>query len=59
VASPWWTPAACSASGAAHQVGGSRQQVNRILAALDEAGAIERLGHRITAIRPHLLAVDE
>ena len=43
----------------AHQVGGSRQQVNRILAALDDAGAIERVGHRITAIRPHLLAADD
>ena len=43
----------------ARQVGGSRQQVNRILAALDGAGAIERMGHRIVAVRPHLLAVEE
>lgn len=39
----------------AHQVGGSRQQVNRILAVLDGTGAITRHGHRIIAIRPHLL----
>jgi CRP-like cAMP-binding protein len=43
----------------ARQVGGSRQQVNRILAALDGAGAIERMGHRIVAVRPDLLAVEE
>jgi CRP/FNR family cyclic AMP-dependent transcriptional regulator len=43
----------------ATQVGGSRQQVNRILAGLESAGAIERQGHRIVRVRPHLLAVDE
>jgi CRP-like cAMP-binding protein len=43
----------------ARQVGGSRQQVNRILAALDGIGAIERRGQRLVAIRPALLAVDE
>jgi CRP/FNR family cyclic AMP-dependent transcriptional regulator len=43
----------------ARQVGGSRQHVNRILAALDGAGAIERRGQRIVAVRPQLLAFDE
>jgi CRP/FNR family transcriptional regulator, cyclic AMP receptor protein len=39
----------------AHQVGGSRQQVNRILMALEASGAIQRTAHRIVAIRPELL----
>ncbi|MDQ1629487.1 MAG: family transcriptional regulator, cyclic receptor protein [Actinomycetota bacterium] len=39
----------------ARQVGGSRQQVNRILMNLEEAGSIERLGHRIVSIRPNAL----
>jgi CRP-like cAMP-binding protein len=39
----------------ARQVGGSRQQVNRILAALEATGAIERTGSRIVAVRPELL----
>jgi CRP/FNR family transcriptional regulator, cyclic AMP receptor protein len=39
----------------ARQVGGSRQQVNRILVALDSFGAIQRLGHRVVAVRPDLL----
>lgn len=43
----------------ARQVGGSRQQVNRILAALDGSGAIVREGHRIVAVRPDLLAVTQ
>jgi CRP-like cAMP-binding protein len=43
----------------ARQVGGSRHQVNRILAELGGAGAIERRGQRIVAIRPALLAFDE
>jgi CRP-like cAMP-binding protein len=43
----------------ARQVGGSRQQVNRVLAGLDGTGAIERRGQRIVAVRPALLAFDE
>jgi len=39
----------------ARLVGGSRQQVNRILADLEASGAIHRAGPRITAIRPDLL----
>lgn len=39
----------------ARHVGGSRQQVNRILMGLEAAGSIERLGHRIVGIRPELL----
>ena len=36
----------------AHQVGGSRQQVNRILMALEATGAIKREGHRIVGDPP-------
>jgi CRP/FNR family transcriptional regulator, cyclic AMP receptor protein len=39
----------------ARQVGGSRQQINRILMDLEAAGSIERLGHRIVGVRPGLL----
>jgi CRP-like cAMP-binding protein len=42
----------------ARQVGGSRQQVNRILASLETTGAIERRGRRIVAVRPVLLAAE-
>jgi CRP/FNR family transcriptional regulator, cyclic AMP receptor protein len=42
----------------ARLVGGSRQQVNRILMGLEAAGSIERLGHRIVGIRPELLLTD-
>jgi CRP/FNR family cyclic AMP-dependent transcriptional regulator len=42
----------------ARLVGGSRQQVNRILMGLEAAGSIERLGHRIVGIRPELLRSD-
>lgn len=42
----------------ARVVGGSRQQVNRILMGLEAAGSIERLGHRIVGIRPELLLTD-
>ena len=42
----------------ARQVGGSRQQVNRILASLETTGAIQRRGRRIVAVRPVLLAAD-
>ena len=42
----------------ARQVGGSRQQINRILMALEADGSIERLGHRVIGIRPDLLAAD-
>jgi CRP/FNR family transcriptional regulator, cyclic AMP receptor protein len=37
-------------------VGGSRQQVNRIIVALERAGAIHRVGSRIVAISPERLA---
>lgn len=43
----------------ARQVGGSRQQVNRILMGLESAGSIERLGHRIVGIRPDRLYSDD
>ena len=43
----------------ARQVGGSRQQVNRALAALDAAGAIRRQGRRIVAVRLELLATGD
>jgi CRP-like cAMP-binding protein len=43
----------------ARQVGGSRQQVNRILADLGAAGALSRRGRRIVAIRPALLRFDD
>lgn len=39
----------------ARQIGGSRQQVNRILVGLEAAGSIERMGHRIVGVRPELL----
>jgi CRP/FNR family cyclic AMP-dependent transcriptional regulator len=42
----------------ARRVGGSRQQVNRVLMALETSGSIKRLGHRVTAVRPDLLVVD-
>jgi CRP-like cAMP-binding protein len=42
----------------ARQVGGSRQQVNRILASLEATGAIQRRGRRIVEVRPVLLATD-
>jgi CRP-like cAMP-binding protein len=42
----------------ARQIGGSRQQVNRILMDLEAAGSIERLGHRIVGVRPELLYSD-
>jgi len=37
-------------------VGGSRQSVNRIIVELESAGAIMRVGTRIAAVRPDLLA---
>lgn len=43
----------------ARQVGGSRQQVNRVLMALEAAGSIERRGHRIVGIRPERLYSDD
>ena len=39
----------------ARQVGGSRQQVNRILMDLEAPGSIQRLGHRIVGVRPDRL----
>jgi CRP-like cAMP-binding protein len=42
----------------ARQVGGSRQQVNRILMALEADGSIQRLGHRLTAVCPDRLVAD-
>ena len=42
----------------ARQVGGSRQQINRILMDLEAAGAIARSGHRIVGIRTDLLSSD-
>jgi CRP-like cAMP-binding protein len=39
----------------ARQVGGSRQQVNRVLMRLEAAGSIQRSGHRIVGIRPERL----
>lgn len=39
----------------ARLVGGSRQQVNRVIVALEAAGAIERTGSRIVSVRPDLL----
>jgi CRP/FNR family cyclic AMP-dependent transcriptional regulator len=41
----------------ARLVGGSRQQVNRVIVALEREGAIERRGFRIVAVRPDLLGV--
>ena len=43
----------------ARQIGGSRQQVNRVLMGLEADGSIERLGHRIVAIRPDRLYSTE
>jgi CRP/FNR family cyclic AMP-dependent transcriptional regulator len=42
----------------ARQLGGSRQQVNRVLMSFEEAGSIERLGHRIVGVRPELLSSE-
>jgi CRP/FNR family transcriptional regulator, cyclic AMP receptor protein len=39
----------------ARLVGGSRQQVNRIIVALEREGALERRGARIVAVRPDRL----
>lgn len=39
----------------ARQIGGSRQQVNRVLMNLESDGSIERMGHRIVGIRPDRL----
>jgi CRP-like cAMP-binding protein len=41
----------------AQRVGGSRQHVNRVILALESAGAITRRGTRIVAVRPDLLAM--
>jgi len=43
----------------ARQIGGSRQQVNRVLMSLEAAGSISRCGHRIVAIRPQRLYTDD
>ncbi len=43
----------------ARQVGGSRQQVNRVLMSLEADGSIERLGHRIVGIRPERLYSED
>lgn len=37
-------------------VGGSRQQVNRVIVSLEASGAIQRIGSRIVAVRPDQLA---
>jgi CRP/FNR family transcriptional regulator, cyclic AMP receptor protein len=39
----------------AAMVGGSRQQVNRVIVSLERRGAIRRHGSRIVAVRPDLL----
>ena len=44
-----------SQSELARLVGGSRQQVNRILVALTKEGAIDRVGSRIVSVRPDRL----
>ena len=44
-----------SQSELARLVGGSRQQVNRVIVALEANGAIERVGARIVSVRPDLL----
>jgi CRP-like cAMP-binding protein len=36
-------------------VGGSRQQLNRIIGELADSGAVVRRGSRIVAVRPHQL----
>lgn len=43
----------------ARHIGGSRQQVNRVLMALEAAGSITRRGHRIVAVRPQRLYTDD
>ena len=43
----------------ARQIGGSRQQVNRVLMSLEAAGSITRRGHSIVAIRPQQLYTDD
>ncbi len=43
----------------ARQIGGSRQQVNRVLMSLETAGSITRRGHRIVAVRPQQLYTDD
>ncbi len=43
----------------ARQIGGSRQQVNRVLMGLEAAGSITRRGHRIVAVRPQQLYTDD
>ena len=43
----------------ARHIGGSRQQVNRVLMRLEAAGAITRRGHRIIGIRPQQLYTDD
>jgi CRP-like cAMP-binding protein len=43
----------------ARQIGGSRQQVNRVLMSLEAAGSITRRGNRIVAIRPQQLYTDD
>ncbi|HTE74968.1 MAG TPA: Crp/Fnr family transcriptional regulator [Actinomycetes bacterium] len=42
----------------ARQIGGSRQQVNRVLMNLEADGSIARMGHRIVGIRPDRLYSD-
>jgi CRP-like cAMP-binding protein len=39
-------------------VGGSRQQVNRVIVSLEASGAIQRDGSRIVAVRPRQLALS-
>jgi CRP-like cAMP-binding protein len=39
----------------ARLIGGSRQQVNRMIATLEARGAIRRQGRRIVSVRPDLL----
>ena len=56
-----WVPVdvALTQGDLARQIGGSRQQVNRVLMSLEAAGAITRRGHRIVAIRPQQLYTDD
>lgn len=42
----------------ARLVGGSRQQVNRVIVGLENVGAVQRSGSRIVAVRPDLLDSD-
>ena len=44
-----------SQSELARLVGGSRQQVNRVIVALEASGAIERVGAHIVSVRPDRL----